>query len=148
MAFRGEAANQNTEHVLRGSRCCSLGLKPVPIAETKDRVLLEMGWDSKFSVGVCRVAAFSKLADSFASAGKPNVWGWKKTNITSSDGFTARIQCPAFVFVQWGGQTCGGRDKRTTWGWLNIIRWSAFFVRVTHVPGINSIYCALFDFVC
>ena len=114
----------------------------------KDKVLLELGWNSKFSTCVSRVVVFSKLADSFASAGKSNVWRWKKTDIACRDGFAARIQCPAFVFVQWGGQTCGGRDERTTWGWLSIIRWPAFFVRVIHIPGVNSIYCALFDFVC
>ena len=114
MAFRGETVDQNPKHVLGGSRCYNFGFKPVLIAETKDRVLLELSRDSKFSVCVGRAVIFSKLAGIFAGAGKPNVWCWKKTNITGSDGFTARIQNRVFVFVQWGSQTCGGRNERTT----------------------------------
>ena len=120
----------------------------VLIVETKDRVLLELSRDSKFSMCVSRVVVFSKLAGCFANAGKPNVSCWKKTNIAGSDGFTARIQSPTFVFVQWGSQACGGRYERTTWDWLDIVKRQAFFVRVFHVLGINSIHCTLLDFVC
>ena len=99
MAFRGEAVDQNIEHALGRSRCYSLRFKPVLIAELKDTVLLEISWDGKFSMGTCRVAAFVGLAKRFASAGKPDVWSRKKTNIARSDGFTAGIKNPVFAFV-------------------------------------------------